>query len=101
MHREIPLVSFIARQRNLAEMVGDDYAGIENLRLYDSLKHWEGRYDSVRLEDNNLPAIIEKRILKPKNDAAKATLKGAFEAMRRSATTAGNAWNTLVGREDQ
>ena len=36
MHREVPLVSFIARQRNLAEMVGEDYAGVENLRLYDS-----------------------------------------------------------------
>lgn len=98
MHRAIPLVSFIARQRNLAEMVGEDYAGVENLRLYDSLKHWEGRYDTVKLEDNNLPAIIEKRILKPKSDAAKLALKGAFETMRRSA---GSAWNTLVGREDQ
>jgi hypothetical protein len=55
----------------------------------------------VKLEDNNLPAIIEKRILKPKNDAAKLALKGAFETMRRSAMTAGSAWNTLVGREDQ
>src|ERR1700704_3975484 len=100
MHRAVPLVSFIARQRKLAEMVGEDYAGVENLRLYDSLKHWEGRYDTVKLEDNNLPAIIEKRILKPKNDAAKLALKGAFEAMRRSAMTAGAAWNTLVGRED-
>lgn len=101
MHREVPLVSFIARQRNLAEMVGEDYVGVENRRLYDSLKHWEGRYDTVKLEDNNLPAIIEKRILKPKNEAARAALKGAFEAMRKSAMTAGSAWNTLVGREDQ
>lgn len=98
MHREIPLVSFIARQRNLAEMVGEDYAGVENLRLYDSLKHWEGRYDTVKLEDNNLPAIVEKRVLKPRNDAAKAALRGAFETMRRSA---GSAWNTLLAREDQ
>jgi hypothetical protein len=98
MHREVPLVSFIARQRNLAEMVGEDYAGVENLRLYDSLKHWEGRYDTVRLEDNNLPAIVERRILKPKSDAAKGVLRGAFEAMRKGA---GSAWNTLLGREDQ
>ena len=98
MHREIPLVSFIARQRNLAQMVGEDYAGIENQRLFDSLKHWEGRYGEVKLEDNNLPAIVERRILKPKNDAAKATLKAAFETMRR---TAGSAWNTLLAHEDQ
>ncbi len=98
MHRDVPLVSFIARQRNLAEMVGEDYAGVDNLRLYDSLKHWEGRYDTVRLEDNNLPAIIEKRILKPKNDAARAALKSAFELMKKSA---GSAWNTLLAHEDQ
>lgn len=98
MHREIPLVSFIARQRNLAQMVGEDYAGIENQRLFDSLKHWEGRYGEIKLEDNNLPAIVERRILKPKTDAAKATLKTAFETMRR---TAGSAWNTLLAREDQ
>ena len=98
MHREIPLVSFIARQRNLAQMVGEDYAGIENQRLFDSLKHWEGRYGEVKLEDNNLPAIVERRILKPRNDAAKATLKAAFETMRR---TAGSAWNTLLAHEDQ
>lgn len=98
MHREIPLVSFIARQRNLAEMVGEDYAGVENIRLYQSLKHWEGRYDTVKLEDNNLPAIIEKRILKPKNDDAKVALRAAFETMKKSA---GSAWNTLLAREDQ
>lgn len=98
MHRDIPLVSFIARQRKLADMVGQEYAGVENLRLENSLEHWEGRYDSVKLEDNNLPAIIEKRVLQPKNDAAKAALKDAFATMKRSA---GSAWNTLVGSEDQ
>ncbi len=98
MHREIPLVSFIARQRNLAEMVGEDFAGVENLRLHDSLKHWEGRYDTVKLEDNNLPAIVEKRILRPRSDAAKVALRGAFETMRKSA---GSAWNTLLARDDQ
>lgn len=98
MQRDVPLISFIARQRNLAEMVGKDYAGLANQLLHDSLKHWEGRYDTVKLEDNNLPAIVEKRILKPKSPEAKATLKTAFEQMRK---TAGSAWNTLLAREDQ
>lgn len=98
MHRDIPVVSFIARQRNLAEMVGEDFAGVENLRLFEQLKHWEGRYDTITLEDNNLPAIVEKRILRPKNDEAKAALKAAFESMKK---TAGSAWNTLLGRDNQ
>ncbi len=97
LHRDIPIVSFIARQRNLAELVGEDYAGVENLRLHESLKHWEGRYDTVHLEDRNLPAIVERRILRPKDAAAKATLDDAFEKLKRGA---GNAWNTLLGSED-
>jgi hypothetical protein len=98
MHRDIPLVSFIARQRNLAELVGEDYAGVENLRLNHSLKHWEGRYDTVRLEDRNLPAIVERRILKTRDEAARRVLDDAFEKLRR---TSGNAWNTLLAAEDQ
>ncbi|MCX5743554.1 MAG: hypothetical protein NT062_13770 [Proteobacteria bacterium] len=98
MQRDVPLVAFIARQRNLAEMVGKDYAGLANQLLHDSLKHWEGRYDTIKLEDNNLPAIIEKRILRPRSPEAKAALKAAFETMRK---TAGSAWNTLLAREDQ
>lgn len=32
-YREVPIVSFLARQRDLAEMVGKDYAGVENALL--------------------------------------------------------------------
>ena len=98
MHRQIPLVSFIARQRNLADLVGEDYAGVEEMRLRQSLKHWEGRYDTIELQDSNLPAIVEKRVLRAKDDAARAALDEAFERMRRSA---GPAWNVLLGGDDQ
>ncbi len=95
--RPIPIVSFIARQRNLAEMVGAQYAGAETARLHDSLKHWEGRYDTIQLEDRNLPAIVEKRILKHRDDEAKRLLDGAFEKLQRAA---GASWQTLLGRDD-
>jgi hypothetical protein len=98
MHRQIPLVSFIARQRNLADLVGEEYAGVEEMRLRQSLKHWEGRYDTVELQDSNLPAIVEKRILRPRDEAARKALDDAFERMRRSA---GPAWNVLLGGDDQ
>ncbi len=98
MHRQIPLVSFIARQRNLADLVGEEYAGVEEMRLRQSLKHWEGRYDTVELQDSNLPAIVEKRILRPRDEAAKKSLDDAFEKMRRSS---GTAWNVLLGGDDQ
>jgi hypothetical protein len=95
--RDIPIVSFIARQRNLAEMVGEQYAGADAARLQDSLKHWEGRYDTITLEDRNLPAIIEKRVLKPKNEEASRELDRAFETLRKNA---GSSWDALLGRED-
>lgn len=94
--RAIPLISFIARQRNLAEMVGAEFAGAENVRLHDSLEHWEGRFDTIVLEDRNLPAIVEKRILRPKDDAAAKILDEAFAALRKKA---GGSWETLVASE--
>lgn len=78
-------------------MVGEQYAGAETARLHDSLKHWEGRYNVIALEDRNLPAIVEKRVLKKKNEAAKKTLVEAFEKLRR---TAGASFQTMLGQED-
>jgi hypothetical protein len=95
--RPIPIVSFIARQRNLAEMVGAQYAGAETARLNDSLKHWEGRYDLIALEDRDLPAILEKRVLKHKDEASKRLLDEAFEKLKRAS---GASWQTLLGRDD-
>lgn len=96
-NRPIPIVSFIARQRDLAEMVGEDYAGAENALLRESLDWWEGRYDKIVLEDKNLPAIVEKRVLRPKDDAARAELAGAFDKLRKAM---GPAWQTMLGQGD-
>ncbi len=77
--RPIPLVSFVARQRDLADLVGDNITGSEKLNFSDALRHWEGRFHKITLEDRNLPAIAEIRVLKPKDDAAKEELDDAFE----------------------
>ena len=53
--RPIPLVSFVARQRDLAELVGENITGAERLNFSDALKHWEGRFHKITLEDRNLP----------------------------------------------
>ncbi|MCB9660515.1 MAG: hypothetical protein H6726_22920 [Sandaracinaceae bacterium] len=97
-HREVPIVSFIARQRNLADMVGEEYAGDEQARLAHSLEYWEGRFDKIVLEDRNLPAVVEKRVVKPKDDGARAQLDKAFESMKRGAT--GGSWETMLGGLD-
>ena len=70
--RPVPIVSFVARQRDLRELIGDAVPGAERLNFSDALKHWEGRFHTITLEDRNLPAIAEKRVLKCKSAAARA-----------------------------
>lgn len=77
--RPIPIISFVARQRDLSELIGDSVPGAERLNFGDALKHWEGRFDRINLEDRNLPAIASERILKCKTSTARAELDTAFE----------------------
>jgi hypothetical protein len=79
--RALPIASFIARQRDLREFVGDQYTGSEQEVLSDSLKYWDGRFHTITLEDRNLPVIAEKRLLKPVSEAAKNQIDDAFNAM--------------------
>lgn len=95
--RRIPIISFIASQRDLAEMVGKIHTGAENARLHDSLNHWQGRYGTITLGDQNLPEIVAKRILTTKGPEQSAALEGAFESLR---SAAGGAWSTLVAQQD-
>ncbi len=77
--RPIPIVSFIARQRDLSELIGDSVPGADRLNFGDALKHWEGRFHKITLEDRNLPAIAERRVLKCHTPAARQELNAAFE----------------------
>lgn len=95
--RELPIVSFIARQRDLAEMVGEQFAGSEEANLRSSLRHWEGRFDTIKLEDRNLPAIVERRVLKTKSPEARRQLDEAFAMLKKQA---GASWSTLLGLQD-
>lgn len=83
--RPAPIVSFVARQRDLKELVGDQIVGAQLLAFSDVLKYWEARFHKITLEDRNLPAIAEKRVLKPKSEAARQQMDDAFrttEAIR-------------------
>ena len=81
--RPIPIVSFIARQRDLRELVGAHLHGAGQLDFADVLNHWEARFDTITLEDRNLPQIVEHRVLRPKSPAARAELESAFERTER------------------
>ena len=81
--RPIPIVSFIARQRDLRELVGEHLPGAEQLGFADVLSWWEARFDTITLEDRNLPEIVEHRVLRPKDAAARAELATAFDKTAR------------------
>lgn len=81
--RPIPIVSFVARQRDLRELVGDHLTGAEQLAFADVLKWWEARFHTITLEDRNLPAIAERRVLKPRSPAARQQLDQAFDETKK------------------
>lgn len=81
--RPIPLISFVARQRDLRDLVGENLSGAAHSQFSDVVRHWEARFHRIMLEDRNLPAIAEKRVLRPINEAAKQTLAAAFENILR------------------
>lgn len=81
--RPIPLISFVARQRDLRELIGDHVPGAERLSFGDALDWQGGRFDTITLEDRNLPAIAEKRVLKCRDEGAKKELDAAFEQTAR------------------
>ncbi|CAM2856326.1 PglY protein [Saccharomonospora xinjiangensis] len=86
--RVLPIVSFISRQRDLSKLVGEDVTGAEVKELERQVEYLAGRFDTVSLEDRNLPAIIKERVLTPKPggreilDAAFASIESAKPADR-------------------
>jgi hypothetical protein len=86
-HRPAPIISFVARQRDLREFVGDQVAGSELRSLGDILELEQGRFGTITLEDRNLPVIANKRILTPKNEDARVQLRAAVD-------------DALAGRDD-
>lgn len=81
--RPIPIVSFIARQRDVRELIGENAPGAQQVAFGEILSWWEARFETIPLEDRNLPAIAEKRVLKPRNDGAKVEMDRAFEELRK------------------
>ena len=96
--RPVPIISFVARQRDLRELIGQHITGAERLGFSDVLSYWEGRFGLIRLEDRNLPIITEKRILRPRNPEARLLMDQEFtktastreEVMRVLLTSTGN-----------
>lgn len=85
--RPVPIVSFVARQRDLNELVGEHVIGAELKALSDNLALQTGRFGMINLEDRDLAVIAKARVLAPVDDAAGTLL-------------AGGADQALAGRDD-
>ncbi len=84
-NRAIPVVSFIARQRDLRELVSDNLPGVQQLGYVDKLRFHEGRFQKITLEDRDLPTIASKRLLAPKDAAAASQIDAQFSASTKIA----------------
>jgi hypothetical protein len=77
--RPVPLFSFIARQRDLSEMVGDVFTGEQKTTLNLSREWGAGRFSEIELEDRNLPYVAHKRLLDPKGPEEKELVQQSFD----------------------
>ncbi|MFD6752507.1 BREX-2 system ATPase PglY [Micromonospora gifhornensis] len=94
--RPIPIVSFIARQRDLRELVGEEVVGANELSYQDTLNLASGRFDVIKLEDRNLPEIARRRLLKPLTTEAGEAIARAFDATTKVRR---EVFDTLLGTD--
>jgi hypothetical protein len=78
-HRPAPVVSFVARQRDLRELVGEHIAGEQQQAFADTLELQSGRFSRVHLETRNLPVVAKRRLLRPVSDPAETALRSAVD----------------------
>ncbi|MEW2442719.1 phage resistance protein [Micromonospora marina] len=90
--RPLPLVSFVARQRNLEEFLGPQVGGTEREALAHVMRSVQGRFGEIALADTNLPEITEKRLLKPLTAEGRAVIDNAFAAVRGNR----EVWDALL-----
>lgn len=91
--RPLPIASFVARQRNLEEFLGPQVGGTEREALAHVMRSVQGRLGTdIVLADTNLPEITEKRLLKPKNEAARRQIDESFAAVRGNR----DVWDILL-----
>jgi hypothetical protein len=93
--RAIPVVSFIARQRDLRELVGEEVTGTVELSFQDTLDLASARFNTITLEDRNLPVIARERVLRRTNRAtADDEIGRAFDATTKLRR---DVWDFLLG----
>lgn len=94
--RAVPIVSFIARQRDLRELVGDELSGAAEASIQDTLNLASGRFETITLEDRNLPQVANARLLQPHSPETAALIRAEFDKTRKVRQ---EVWDTLLGSD--
>jgi len=98
--RAVPVASFIARQRDLKDFVGDEVEGSAEMSIQQTLNLAKGRFDVITLEDRNLPAVARARVLKrlaPVEESDRR-IETAFQNIQRVRP---DVWDVLIGTDDR
>lgn len=93
--RAVPIVSFVARQRDLKDFLGDSVPGAERVAVGQTFTWWEDRFDTIKLEASDLPEIANRRLLEPTSEAGATALASALTSVKGNA----RAWDTLLTDE--
>lgn len=81
LQRPIPVVAFIARQRDLRTLIGSATTGAERTAVEEKLSYHEGRFRTITLESSDLPEIAAQRLLRPVDDRARGEIDRAFQTV--------------------
>ncbi|AMB59186.1 hypothetical protein [Microterricola viridarii] len=91
----VPFISFVARQRELAQFLGNSALGVERVSQQQTLQYWDDRFEKIQLRAADLPKIVKQRLLRPVSDDAADTLQASLARVRAD----GAVWNSLLADE--
>ena len=91
----VPLVSFVARQRDLKDFLGGASFGAEQAAIGESFRWWEDRFDRIELAAADLPKIVNQRLLQPRDERGRQALDAALARVKSNT----QAYTTLLTDE--
>lgn len=88
----LPMISFVARQRDLKDFLGNTADGAEQVAIGQSFQWWEDRFDPIELKAADLPQIVHQRLLQPRDEAAARAIAAGVARVKADRT----AMNVLL-----
>lgn len=91
----VPIVSFVARQRDLKDFLGSSNFGVEREAKSQLFQYWDDRFQKITLQAADLPRIVKQRLLRPTSPEAAVVLDAALQKVKGNRA----AWGVLLADE--